>query len=119
MGVERATAAALPVAIIGAGPIGLAAAAYLVERGLPFIVLEAGAAAGAAIREWGHVRLFSPWRYNIDTAARRLLAAAGWTAPDGDALPTGHEIVDRYLEPLSRHAAIRPHLRFGARVLSV
>lgn len=119
MGVERMTSAALPVAIIGAGPVGLAAAAYLSERGLPFVVLEAGAAAGAAIREWGHVRVFSPWRYNIDKASRRLLDDAGWTAPDDEALPTGHEIVDRYLEPLSRHAAIRPHLRFGARVLSV
>ncbi|WP_372339061.1 FAD-dependent oxidoreductase, partial [Actinoplanes sp. RD1] len=53
-----------PVVVIGGGPVGLAAAAHLQERGLPFVVLEAGPAAGAAIAEWGHVRLFSPWRYN-------------------------------------------------------
>ena len=41
-----------PVVVIGAGPIGLSAAAHLSERGLPFLVLEAGTAAGAAIAEW-------------------------------------------------------------------
>ena len=29
----------LPIAIIGAGPVGLAAAAHLTERKLPFVVL--------------------------------------------------------------------------------
>src|SRR5207244_999884 len=60
----------LPVVVIGAGPVGLAAAAHLHERGLPFTVLEAGDAPAAAVRQWSHVRLFSPWRYNIDAAAR-------------------------------------------------
>lgn len=108
-----------PVAIIGAGPVGLGAAAQLAERGLPFVVLEAGDEVGAAIREWGHVQVFSPWRYNIDHAARRMLAAAGWQAPADAELPTGQEIVDRYLAPLSRLHAIGPHIRFGARVRSV
>lgn len=109
----------LPVAIIGAGPVGLAAAAHLHECGLPFVILEAGAEPGAAMREWGHVRLFSPWRYNIDKAARRLLEDTGWQAPDPDALPTGGEIVDRYLAPLTAHMAIRPHLRLNARVTAL
>ena len=54
---------ALPVAVIGAGPVGLAAAAHLLRYGQPFVVLEGGAEAGAAVRRWGHVRTFSPWRY--------------------------------------------------------
>ncbi|UTW52174.1 NAD(P)-binding domain-containing protein [bacterium SCSIO 12827] len=109
----------LPVAIIGAGPVGLAAAAHLHEYGLPFVILEAGAEPGAAMREWGHVRLFSPWRYNVDKAARRLLEDAGWQAPDPDALPTGGDIVDRYLAPLAAHMSIRPHLRLNARVTAL
>jgi hypothetical protein len=41
--------------------------------------------------DWAHVRLFSPWRYDTDAAARRLLEPTGWTAPDPDHLPTGAE----------------------------
>ena len=70
------------VAIIGAGPVGLAAAAHVLERGLQPIVLEAGDSAGHAVRQWGHVQLFSPWEYNIDRAAARLLAPTGWNSPE-------------------------------------
>ncbi|MFU8875438.1 FAD-dependent oxidoreductase [Micromonospora sp. SL4-19] len=109
----------LPVAVIGAGPVGLAAAAHLHERGLPFLVLEAGDTAGAAVRQWGHVPVFSPWRYNIDPAARRLLDDAGWVAPAEDALPTGAELVADYLQPLAELPQLKPHLRYGARVEAI
>jgi thioredoxin reductase len=109
----------LPVAVIGAGPVGLAAAAHLHSYGQPFLVLEAGAAAGAAIREWAHVRTFSPWRYMVDKAAASLLEPAGWRRPDGEHLPTGAELVDQYVTPLANHPAIQPHVRYGARVVSV
>jgi len=107
------------VAVIGAGPVGLAAAAHLVERGIEPVVFEAGDAVGASIREWGHVRVFSPWELNIDPAAGRLLDDAGWNAPDLDAYPTGAEIVARYLEPLASLPAIAPALHLGARVSAV
>lgn len=109
----------LPVAIIGAGPVGLAAAAHLAERQEPLVVIEAGLGPGAAIREWGHVQVFSPWRYNIDSAARRLLEATGWSMPDSEAYPTGNELVDAYLAPLAAHPAIAPHIRYGERVVAV
>ena len=91
----------LPVIIIGAGPIGLAAAAHLRERDQRPVVLEAGTAPGETISQWGHTRLFSPWCYNIDDAARRLLETTQWRAPDPDQLPTGHELVQDYLLPLA------------------
>ncbi|MEH0844038.1 FAD-dependent oxidoreductase [Micromonospora sp. CPCC 205711] len=109
----------LPVVVIGAGPVGLAAAAHLHERGLAFTVLEAGDRAGAAVRQWGHVRVFSPWRYNIDPAARRLLDESGWVAPDLEALPTGAELVTGYLQPLADLPQLKPHLRYGARVAAI
>ena len=87
----------LPVAVIGAGPIGLAAAAHLHERGIEFVLLEGGSSVGTAIFEWAHVQLFSPWEYNIDAAAERLLLGAGWDSPAPAAYPTGGEIVSRYL----------------------
>ena len=109
----------LPVAVIGAGPVGLAAAAHLVGRGLTPLVFERGPAVGHALRAWGHVRVFSPWSYNVDEAARALLAPTGWRMPDPDALPTGAEIVERYLEPLAARPAIAPHLVLGAEVTGI
>ncbi|MET8464533.1 NAD(P)-binding domain-containing protein [Micromonospora zamorensis] len=109
----------LPVVVIGAGPTGLAAAAHLHERGLPFTILEAGDTPGAAVRQWGHVRVFSPWRYNVDPAARRLLDEAGWVAPDPEALPTGAELVGDYLQPLAELPQLKPHVRYGARVEAI
>ena len=109
----------LPVAVIGGGPVGLAAAAHLLEKGETPIVLEAGPAVGAAIREWSHVRLFSPWKYLVDSAARRLLEPTGWTMPDPEHLPTGGELVELYLDPLARNDALAPHIRLGSRVKSV
>jgi thioredoxin reductase len=108
-----------PVVVIGAGPVGLAAAAHLHEQGMAFLVLEAGAEVATAVQRWGHVRLFSPWRYNIDAAARRLLDAAGWAAPDDDALPTGAQFVEDYLQPLAKLPEIAGQVRFGARVAAM
>lgn len=76
--------ATLPVVIIGAGPIGLATAANLVERTIDFIVFESGGEVAASIRVWGHTQLFSPWRHVVDPASRRLLEALGWELPYPD-----------------------------------
>ena len=107
------------VAVIGAGPVGLAAAAHLLERGLDPVVLEAGPAVGHAMRQWSHVRLFSPWSYNVDKAASRLLAPSGWNSPDPQAYPTGGELVERYLEPLATRTALSSHIKMRARVTGV
>ncbi|MEU4683008.1 NAD(P)-binding domain-containing protein [Streptomyces xinghaiensis] len=107
----------LPVAVIGAGPVGLAAAAHLVGRGIEPLVLEAGPAAASAVREWSHVRLFSTWGEVVDPAAEKLLAPTGWTAPDAAAYPTGGDWAELYLQPLAD--ALGDRVRYGARVTGV
>jgi len=109
----------LPVAVLGAGPVGLAAAANLAERHIPFVLFEAGDDIGASVRDWAHVQLFSPWRYNIDPAARRLLDDSGWQAPDPGEHPTGGDLVDRYLVPLALLPVIATGLRTNRLVTSV
>lgn len=109
----------LPIVVIGAGPIGLVAAAHLSQRGLPFLVLEAGPTVGTMVRRWAHVRMFSPWRFNLDPLAVQLLAAKGWHTPASEAYPTGGELVARWLEPLAAHPAIHPFLRVQHRVIAV
>jgi thioredoxin reductase len=109
----------LPVAVVGAGPIGLVAAAHLVARGETPLLLEAGDAVGASVREWGHVRLFSPWKYLTDPVSRRMLEAEGWQPPPADHLPTGMELVREFLEPLAALPSLVPHLHLEHRVTAV
>lgn len=109
----------LPVVVIGAGPIGLAAAANLITRGIPVKVLEAGDAAGANIREWGHVRLFSPWEFNVDPVSRTLLEAAGWGEPESGSYPTGNELVETYLAPLAATKELASVIEYGVSVAAI
>ena len=106
----------LPVAVIGAGPVGLAAAAHLVTAGEEPLVLEAGDRVGASVLQWGHVRLFSPWSYNVDTVAVGLLERDGWTPPPRHDYPTGAELVARYLAPLAAVPELAGRIRTGTRV---
>lgn len=110
-----------PLVVIGAGPVGLAAAAQAHQRGLSAVVLESGAYAGTAVREWGHVRLFSPWSELVDPAARALLSATGWQQPDAAAYPTGADWSEDYLQPLADALAATGgvDIRYGHRVTGV
>jgi thioredoxin reductase len=107
----------LPVVVIGAGPVGLAAAAHLLARGAIPLVLEAGPVVAATIRQWKHVHMFTPWRFCVDRAAAALLATHGWKHPPQDDVPSGADLVARYLEPLA--AALAPHIELSARVIAV
>jgi hypothetical protein len=107
------------IAIIGGGPVGLAAAAHAVARELKPVLLEAGPTIGHAVREWSHVRMFSPWQYNVDKAAARLLQAVGWNAPDPQSYPTGGELLAQYLEPLAARTDLREHIVTDAAVTAV
>ncbi len=109
----------LPVAVIGAGPVGLAAAAHLLGRGLNVKLYEAGGGIASNLRDWGHVRVFTPWRYCIDRAAKKLLESHGWRMPDLEAFPTADELADLYLEPLAKLPELSAVLETGARVVGI
>ncbi|WP_404431453.1 NAD(P)-binding domain-containing protein [Microbacterium lacus] len=111
--------ATLPVAIIGAGPIGLAAAANLADRGIDFVLFEAGDDIAASIRSWGHTRLFSPWKHLVDPVSRRMLEASGWQMPNPERAPNGTDLVEQYLVPLSQLPQIASHIRTEVEVTAV
>lgn len=108
-----------PVVIIGAGPVGLATAAHLVRKGEEPLVFESGATVGASMLSWGHVRLFSPWRYVVDQQAQALLEEQGWQAPDPEGYPTGRDVVEQYLLPLSQVPLMQEVLHLQTRVTAV
>ena len=116
---KRSAMELLPVAVVGGGPIGLAAAAHLIERGLPVQVYEAGDMVGASIAEWAHVRTFSPWRCSVDGASERLLERYGWSAPKADRIPSGGELLRDYLHPLSSTPDLAPVIETGAKVTRI
>ena len=97
----------------------MAAASQLAQRGEPFVLFESGEGVASNVRGWAHVRVFSPWRYNIDQAAQELLRGSGWQMPDLEALPTGQDLIDQYLEPLANLPELKSWIYFGARVVSV
>jgi thioredoxin reductase len=113
------TSSILPVVIIGGGPVGLAAAAHAVSMKLTPLVLEAGDAVGAGVMKWAHVRMFSPWKFNVDPAAVAILSRYGWNVPDGDAYPTGRELVEKYLRPLAATPELSAHVQLNRRVVAV
>lgn len=83
------------------------------------LVLEAGDSVGAHLLDYGHVQLFSPWRYNIDSAMAAQLVAQGWASPDPEALPLAKEVVDRVLRPYASLPAVAPVVHLRTRVMSI
>ena len=104
------------LAIIGAGPMGLEAAAAALDHDFDLHVFEQGEVGSHPIA-WGHVRMFTPWRMNLGPAARRRLERSGWTAPDPEQCPTGNELAERYLQPLAALAEIKPRVHTHAQVV--
>jgi len=109
----------LPFAVIGAGPVGLAALAHLVKRGEEAVLFEAAPRVAGNIETWAHVRIFSPWQYCIDSASREILERSGWAEPDCDHLPTGAELISQYLKPLAESAQLNPFIHYNSKVTAI
>ena len=108
------------LAVIGAGPIGLEAASRAVLAGLDVVVFEKGE-VGHHLSQWGHVRLFSPFRMNHSEWGLELVKAAfpKLPLPHPDSYPTGSEMVETYLKPLSRTPQLSSRILEGIAVRSV
>jgi 2-polyprenyl-6-methoxyphenol hydroxylase-like FAD-dependent oxidoreductase len=107
------------IAVLGAGPIGLEAALAAADRGLPFTVYDAAPTVAGHVRDWGHVRVFTPWDMNVSERMRRALGGAGIDPPRGGDLPTGDELADRLYDPVAELPEVGPRLRLGTRVHAV
>jgi hypothetical protein len=55
--------------------------------------------------------MFSPWEFNLDPIAARMLEASGWAKLPASEYPTGADLVRDYLDPL----AALPELHGGGR----
>ena len=96
------------IAIIGAGPIGLEAALAAKARGYEVSIYERGDIADS-VRQWGHVRMFSPFSMNASEAGIALLKKLGQRVPAPDAILTGAEYAAQYLTPLGQHLGVQTH----------
>lgn len=108
------------LAILGAGPIGLEAALYARFLGYDVVVYEAGEVA-ASVRQWGHVRMFTPFGMNRTTLGLAAIQAQdeSYQPPADDALLTGREWADRYLLPLANTDLLSDHLRLNTTVVAI
>ena len=86
---------------------------------MPAKVYEAGATVGSNVRDWGHVRVFTPWRYCVDQASTALLNRHGWRSPAAEHCPTGAELVSTYLEPLAATPELAAIIETNARVTAI
>jgi len=103
------------VLVIGAGPMGLAAALGAHARGCEVTVVERND-VGSSLRAWGPTRFFSPLAMNVTPLMRGVL---GGDLPADDALLTGPEFVDRVLHPLAERAPLQGRIRTQTRVVAV
>jgi len=106
------------LAILGAGPVGLEAAAAALELGFDVHVLERGE-PGAHVIAWGHVRMFTPWRMNVGPSSARQLAKHGWTAPPAEDCPTGLDLAERVLQPLAATPELKSRVHTHSQVVHV
>ena len=114
--IPRSPSNPLEIAIIGAGPIGLEAAIYASALGHRPTVYERFE-AGANIRRWGFLRLFSPWKLNTSPLGLAALEAQGLPIPQMEEYPGGGEYCDRYLAPLA--AALGGRVKTGYEILAI
>jgi thioredoxin reductase len=108
------------VAVLGAGPIGLEAAAHAAQLGYPVTVYDRGDVA-EAVGQWGHVRLFTPFGMNCTPLGLELIRKEHpqHKLPEPNDLLTGLEYRDAYLVPLALTAKLGDAVKTRTFVVTV
>jgi cation diffusion facilitator CzcD-associated flavoprotein CzcO len=102
------------VAIIGAGPSGLAAAKHALEAGFDVTVFEASGAVGG---QWQTTAPHSGvWPGMRTNTSRAMTAFSDFPAPAEHPLHPAAEQIQAYLEAYARAFGVMERIRFGARV---
>jgi thioredoxin reductase len=103
------------VAVIGAGPIGIAAALSALDRGFDVTVFEKGS-VGDSLRAWGDTRFFSPVSMNLSPCMRAVL---GNDVPPDDALLKARDMIDCVLAPIADRDPLRGRIRTNTPVVAI
>lgn len=108
------------LAIVGAGPVGLEAAAWAAAQSWNVVLFEK-ATPGHHIGQWGHVQLFSPFRLNHSSWGPGLISRAfpDLELPSESAYLTGREYLEQYLEPLAKLPELRDRIYTGVEVVEM
>src|ERR1700749_2891296 len=102
------------VAIVGAGPGGLAAAKYAIEAGFDVTVFEASDDLGG---QWQTTAAHSGvWPGMHTNTSRAMTAFSDFPAPASHPLPPAAEQIHAYLRSYAAHFGVTERIRFGARV---
>lgn len=106
--------------IIGAGPIGLEAAAWAAARNWDVVLFEKNN-IGHHIRQWGHIKLFSPFHMNHSNWGPHLLIRAfpELILPAESSCISGNEYVSSYLKPLSQLPELSKKIFLGTHVIQI
>lgn len=104
-------------AVIGAGPMGLAAARNLDKQGLPFVGFELHKDVGGL---WD---IDNPHSTMYESAhlisSKRMTEFAEFPMADSVATYPRHDALKRYFRDYAQHFDLYRHYRFGTRVLSM
>jgi hypothetical protein len=108
------------LAILGAGPIGIEAALYAAAVGHSVTLYERGPVPAANVADWGHVRLFTPWRMDTTPLGIETLRKHDrWPEFPADVCPSGAEFREHYLVPLTQVPPLAGRVKLETTVLRV